>query len=44
MTPVEHDPECIECEHDCPWRGNPLGAPFCSICDDHMEANRREKP
>jgi len=34
----EHDPECIQCEHDCPWKGNPIGAPFCSICDDHMEA------
>lgn len=21
-------------EHDCPWRGNPLGAPFCAVCDD----------
>jgi hypothetical protein len=35
----EHDPDCTDCEHDCPWRNNPMGAPFCSICDDHMEAN-----
>lgn len=33
-----HDPECTGCEHDCPWKNNPLGAPFCSICDDHWEA------
>lgn len=33
-----HSPECEGCEHDCPWRGNPLGAPYCSICDDHNEA------
>lgn len=32
-----HDPECTGCEHDCPWRGNPMGAPFCSFCDDHSE-------
>jgi hypothetical protein len=35
---LPHDPECTGCEHDCPWQGNPMGAPFCSICDDHMEA------
>jgi len=34
----EHDPECEGCEHDCPWQGNPLGAPYCQICDDHSEA------
>lgn len=34
-----HDPECIGCEHDCPWRRHPLGAPFCQTCDDHYEAH-----
>jgi hypothetical protein len=33
-----HDPECIECEHDCPWRRHHFGAPFCAVCDDHYEA------
>jgi hypothetical protein len=36
-----HDPECTGCDHDCPWRRTnpaPLGAPFCSVCDDHAEA------
>lgn len=36
-----HDGECVGCEHDCPWlrtRPAPLGAPFCSTCDDHGEA------
>ena len=31
-----HD-ACTGCEHDCPWQTNPLGAPFCAICDDHSE-------
>jgi hypothetical protein len=35
---TDHDAECTSCEHECPWQGNPLGAPFCSVCDDHMEA------
>jgi hypothetical protein len=35
---LTHDPACTGCEHDCPWRKNPLGAPFCSVCDDHWEA------
>jgi hypothetical protein len=32
--------ECTGCEHDCPWKRTnpaPLGAPFCTICDDHNE-------
>jgi hypothetical protein len=29
--------ECTGCEHDCPWKGNPLGAPYCQVCDDHNE-------
>lgn len=33
-----HDPHCTGCEHDCPWRRNPLGAPYCQTCDDHSEA------
>lgn len=33
-----HPAECTGCEHDCPWRNRPMGAPFCSICDDHSEA------
>lgn len=40
-----HDPECISCVHDCPWHAirygtvpQPLGAPFCGVCDDHGEA------
>jgi hypothetical protein len=33
-----HDAECTACEHDCPWHGRPLGAPYCQICDDHAEA------
>jgi hypothetical protein len=37
-----HNPECVRCDHDCPWSPNrvpqPLGAPFCSVCDDHSEA------
>lgn len=36
---TQHDPECTGCEHNCPWKGNPLGAPFCDVCDDHMEAH-----
>lgn len=36
---AEHDPECTGCEHNCPWKGNPIGAPFCGVCDDHMEAH-----
>jgi hypothetical protein len=37
---MTHDPECIGCDHDCPWTRipGPIGAPFCDICDDHMEA------
>ena len=36
-----HDPECTACEHDCPWTRvpAPLGAPFCTVCDDHHEAS-----
>ena len=34
----EHDPECTQCEHDCPRRRAHLGAPYCAICDDHNEA------
>jgi len=33
-----HDPECTACEHGCPWKGRPMGAPFCTVCDDHWEA------
>jgi hypothetical protein len=33
-----HNPECISCVHDCPWKGRPIGAPYCQICDDHAEA------
>lgn len=38
ITP--HSPECTSCEHDCPWRRTPqpIGAPWCSVCDDHGEA------
>jgi hypothetical protein len=37
--PAVHDPECTECEHDCPHRRHQIfGAPWCSICDDHWEA------
>lgn len=32
-----HDPECTGCEHDCPWKGRPMGAPYCQVCDDHNE-------
>lgn len=35
---MPHDPACMGCEHDCPWKNNPMGAPFCGICDDHSEA------
>ena len=35
----EHDPFCTGCEHDCPWRENPMGAPYCQTCDDHYEAS-----
>lgn len=38
MTTDWHDPDCTECEHDCPWRGHNFGAPFCAVCDDHGEA------
>ena len=34
---MTHADDCLTCEHDCPWRGTPLGAPFCAVCDDHME-------
>jgi len=34
----EHTAECVTCDHDCPWLANPIGAPFCSTCDDHAEA------
>lgn len=33
-----HDPTCTKCEHACAWRGLVIGAPFCSVCDDHGEA------
>ena len=33
-----HNPECVSCVHDCPWNGHTIGAPYCSICDDHSEA------
>ncbi len=39
---AEHSAECVGCEHDCPWNGNPMGAPFCTVCDDHMEASADE--
>lgn len=34
-----HSGECVDCKHDCPWTRvpGPIGAPFCSVCDDHME-------
>lgn len=33
-----HDPECVWCEHDCPWNRHIWGAVYCSVCDDHGEA------
>lgn len=33
-----HDANCKGCEHDCPWKKNPIGSPYCQICDDHWEA------
>ena len=41
-SPTAHDWECTGCEHDCPWTGRPLGAPWCAICDDHWEAGGDE--
>lgn len=33
-----HGPECVACDHDCPWQRHHIGAPFCQTCDDHSEA------
>ena len=40
-----HDPECVSCEHDCPWKRTPapMGAPFCATCDDHWEAGEDDR-
>lgn len=38
-----HDPDCRSCEHNCPWRGNPLGAPYCQVCADHAEHSEEDE-
>lgn len=38
MIAIEHRPECVSCQHKCPWRTTLWGAPFCGVCDDHGEA------
>jgi hypothetical protein len=37
-----HDQLCEGCEHNCPWKHNPLGAPYCQVCADHYEAREGE--
>ena len=43
LTVDNHDPACTGCEHDCPRKNQKLGSAFCSICDDHHEAQGDNK-